>query len=95
MFETEDLKIWNLTPGIDTFTGPQEIFNIVGNLNFPEKLREFNYSLNNRPEKQVFFKSSENGSARLEKPLGINVFVKQGMWRSRRSPPLSSRKRAG
>ena len=73
MYEKEDLTLWNLTPGVNTFVGPQEIFNLVGNVKNPERVEGIKYSLNKGQEKPVFFKSSENGSARLVNAGDFNI----------------------
>ena len=73
MFVTDDLKIWNLTPGVNTVTGPQEIFNVVGRLNYPDKVKKVKYSLNKGREKPVYFKNRDNGSSRLVNPGDFNI----------------------
>ncbi|MGI9534359.1 MAG: hypothetical protein ACR2NW_05370 [Thermodesulfobacteriota bacterium] len=73
MFNSDNLNIWNLTPGVNTLIGSQEIFNIVGSLNCPDKVKEFNYSINKGPERPVFFNSLSNGSGRLANPGDFNI----------------------
>jgi hypothetical protein len=73
MYVTEDLEIWNLTPGIPAMTGAQRIFNIVGHLKRPETVALLTYRLNGGPEKPVFFNDTQERSGRLELPGDFNI----------------------
>jgi hypothetical protein len=73
MFETEELEIWNLTPGTSNYAGAQEIFNIVGRLKSPEKTSNLHYSLNGETDKPVFFNRGPAQIGRLPKPGDFNL----------------------
>ncbi|MCG8546160.1 MAG: hypothetical protein MJE12_18335 [Alphaproteobacteria bacterium] len=63
MFATEDLEIWNLTPGGTARTGAQAIFNVAGRVKrFSGGSRLF-YSLNGEAEQPVFLGYSPRFSA--------------------------------
>ena len=73
MYQSSELEVWNLAPGIKTITGAQQIFNIVGSLKSPEKVKRFTYSLNDCKEKQIFFNSTESQLGRLQNRGDFNI----------------------
>jgi hypothetical protein len=73
VYLSDDLEIWNLTPGVDVFTGPQKVFNVVGCLKSPHKVERLLYSLNGGPERLLFFKPSTNACERLENIGDFNI----------------------
>ena len=55
MYETDDIVVWNLSPGGVARCGAVSIFNVVGALKRPVEIRQAHYSLNAEPENPVFF----------------------------------------
>ena len=60
MFVSEQLSIWNLTPGQAARCGAVQIFNVVGTLHNPERVRDLYYRLNDGPETPVLFRRDDN-----------------------------------
>jgi hypothetical protein len=73
MFETDDLEIWNLKPGVSNYAGAQKIFNVLGRLKLPQKVSHFIYSFNGGKESPVFFNRGLNQNGRLQKPGDFNL----------------------
>ena len=73
MYQKNGLEIWNLTPEIPVFAGAQQIFNIVGNLREPQKIKKFCYSLNEEAEKLIFFNHLNRQLNRLQRPGDFNI----------------------
>lgn len=73
MYASEELEVWNLTPGMPVKTGAQAIYNIVGRLKAPETVSRLTYRLNGGPEKPVFFNNTQERTGRLERPGDFNI----------------------
>ncbi len=73
MFETEDLEVWNLTPGIAALAGAQQVFNVVGRVKSPQSVSQLTYFLNDRPETPAFFNNTRERTGRLERPGDFNI----------------------
>ena len=73
MYRQDGLEIWNLTPGIPVYTGAQPIFNIVGNVEKPQTIKKFCYSLNGKAEKSIFFNYLNRQFDRLQRPGDFNI----------------------
>jgi hypothetical protein len=67
MFTTDNIVVWNLSPGGTARSGAVSIFNVVGRLKRPEGIREVSYRLNGDDEMPVYF---EKERARLPLRLG-------------------------
>lgn len=72
MLDSDELVVWNLTPGQAARCGAVAIFNVVGTLRRPERVREFSYSLNGGPDTPICF-SRGNEKARLSSPGDFNI----------------------
>jgi hypothetical protein len=64
--------VWNLTPGQVARCGAVAIFNVVGTLRHPERVREFSYSLNGGPDTPIYVKRG-NETDRLSAPGDFNI----------------------
>jgi hypothetical protein len=53
MYESNELEVWNLTPGGTAIFGAQKIFNIVGRVRHNNKILTLHYSLNKGPRNPV------------------------------------------
>ena len=73
MFETDEFELWNLAPESTVIIGAQRIFNVLGRLKHPEKIKGAAYSINDGPERAIFFKYLENKSERLICPGDFNI----------------------
>lgn len=73
MFETDEFELWNLAPGGTAIVGSQNIFNVLGRFKHPEKIKRVSYSLNEGPERTIFFNCSKNSSKRLARPGDFNI----------------------
>lgn len=65
MFETDEFELWNLAPDSNAVFGAQKIFNVLGRLKNPERIRKATYSINGCSEKPIFFRHLGKHSARL------------------------------
>jgi hypothetical protein len=72
MYETDDIEVWNLSPGGVARCDAVSIFNVVGALKRPKEIREAHYSLNAGPEKPVFFERGKT-TLRLGPPGEFNI----------------------
>ena len=73
MFETDEFELWNLAPESKVVIGAQRIFNILGRLKHPEKIKRVTYSINSGPERAIFFNYLNNKSERLIRPGDFNI----------------------
>ncbi len=73
MYESSELEVWNLTPGLTAVIGPQKIFNVVGSLKSPQNAARLSYRLNDGPERPVFFNPTDKRIGRLETPGEFNI----------------------
>ncbi|MEQ9619027.1 MAG: hypothetical protein RIG61_07605 [Deltaproteobacteria bacterium] len=73
MYENDEFELWNLAPDSTAVTGAQNIFNILGRIKHPEKIKKITYSINGSPERAVFFKYLKNNSERLMKAGDFNI----------------------
>jgi hypothetical protein len=73
MYQSADLEVWNLTPRVPVFVGPQNVFNVLGRLKSPYQASALFYSLNGEAETPVFFKNAINDSLRLERLGDFNI----------------------
>ena len=58
MYKTEELDVWNLTPGGVNRIGAQTFFNVVGHVKNRTDSTRLLYSLNGQPEKPVYLGES-------------------------------------
>lgn len=58
MYDSDDLEIWNLTPGGTAYAGAQTLFNVVGRVKRPGEARELWYALNGAKKTPVFLGAS-------------------------------------
>jgi hypothetical protein len=68
MYASEELEVWNLTPGGTALVGAQKIFNIVGRVKNREGL-SLQYSLNGGPRHPV----NIGNSPRMSRPGDFNI----------------------
>ena len=73
MYQTDQLEIWNLAPGITVRVEAQPIFNVVGRLKSPDTVQEFHYSLNAAAERAVYFNRDIQRDGRLRGPGDFNI----------------------
>lgn len=73
MYENDEFELWNLAPDTTALTGAQTIFNVLGRLKHPDKIKRITYSINGSPERAVFFKYLKNCSERLMRSGDFNV----------------------
>lgn len=67
MFTTDNIAVWNLTPGGVARSGAVVIFNVVGRLKDPEGVRSAHYRINDEAEAPIYF---ERDKAKLPLRLG-------------------------
>jgi hypothetical protein len=72
MFESDELVIWNLTPGQVARCGAVDIFNVVGRVRHSEEIADFSYSLNDGPETPICFQCRDEKD-RLCAPGDFNI----------------------
>ncbi len=73
MYQTDDITVWNLTPGSAAVGGSQVIFNIVGRLHRTHQVAAFAYSLNEGPIRPIFFKRKHSRGGRLGSIGDFNI----------------------
>lgn len=73
MYQSDDISIWNLTPGATTVGGAQIVFNIVGRLRRAHRVAAFDYSLNDGPLRPIYFKRQHSRWGRLSDAGDFNI----------------------
>ncbi len=73
MYENDEFELWNLAPDSAALTGAQTIFNLLGRIKRPDKIKSITYSINGSPERAIFFKYLKNCSERLMRPGDFNI----------------------
>lgn len=73
MYENDEFELWSLAPDSTAVIGAQNVFNVLGRVKHPEKIKRITYSLNGGPERVIFFKYLKNISERLMRPGDFNI----------------------
>ena len=73
MYQSENLEVWNLTPGTIVAVGQQSIFNVLGRVTRPEQTRALLYRLNGGPERPAYFNPGPKRDGRLHCPGDFNI----------------------
>lgn len=73
MYESDELDVWNLTPGGAARSGAVDIFNVVGRLHNPREVDRVVYELNGAPPTPVYFIRQRYESGRLRIPGAFNI----------------------
>lgn len=73
MYRTEDFELWNVGPGVEAETGPQNRYNIVGRLFSTGEVSRFTYELNGIPERPIFFNATKRRVGRLDRNGDFNI----------------------
>lgn len=69
VYSSDDLEVWNLTPGGIAYTGAQSVFNVVGRLKRPGEVKGLTYALNGGARRAVFL----GHSVRTPGPGDFNI----------------------
>ncbi|NDJ78827.1 MAG: hypothetical protein GYB65_21460 [Chloroflexi bacterium] len=73
MYQSDELDVWNLTPGVTATTGAQTVFNVVGRVKKVEEIAMLSYRLNDGPLRQVFVNPKRGRTGRLHRFGDFNI----------------------
>lgn len=73
MYTSDELDIWNLTPGGTARSGAVDIFNVTGVLHTPSEVDRFVYELNGSSPTPVYFTRQRDEDGRLRRPGAFNI----------------------
>ncbi len=86
MYLSDQLEIWNLTPNSPAWGHAQTLFNVAGRLKSPDTVENLLYSLNDYPEKPVYFnrRTERNGRLHHHGDFNIDTILTQELTRHNR-----------
>lgn len=74
MFTTDNIEVWNLTPGGVARSAAVTIFNVVGRLKHPQQIAAAYYRLNDEVERPIYFERERAElPLRLSEPGDFNI----------------------